>query len=382
LDRREIFMAKKTKNSKSMKRRNFLKGAGAAALGAAAVSSFPAPAISGGHMEWIACSAFGKASGLGKAIDRFASYINNQSDKLKITVYHGGELVPPLESLDAVRSGAAQMAYGAGYYWTNISMAPSFSAALPFGLTAQEQNAWCYYGGGIEAADKAYNAIGVKFLPMGNTGNQMGGWFNKEINSLADFEGLKIRMPGLGGEVLKSFGANTVLLAGADVLPSLASGAIDATEWIGPAADLGKGLHQAAKYYYNPGWHEPATILDCSIDMFEWEKLDDATKELVTIATKAVNMEVLSMFQAANDSSYQKLINEHGVQMRQLPDPVMNALGQRAGEVCSSIAAEDPVSQALFSHIVEFRSSILRWTNTSEKEYMRVRSLPFTYPSA
>ncbi|GIR17106.1 MAG: C4-dicarboxylate ABC transporter [Pelagibacteraceae bacterium] len=375
-------MAKKKTNNKTMKRRNFLKGAGAAALGAAAVSSFPAPAISGGHMEWIACSAFGKAGGLGKAIDRFASYINNASDKLKITVYHGGELVPPLESLDAVRSGAAQMAYGAGYYWTNISMAPSFSAALPFGLTAQEQNAWCYYGGGIEAADKAYNAIGVKFLPMGNTGNQMGGWFNKEINSLADFEGLKIRMPGLGGEVLKSFGANTVLLAGADVLPSLASGAIDATEWIGPAADLGKGLHQAAKYYYNPGWHEPATILDCSIDMFEWEKLDDATKELVTIASKAVNMEVLSMFQAANDSSYQKLINEHGVQMRQLPDPVMNALGQRAGEVCSSIAAEDPVSQALFSHIVEFRSSILRWTNTSEKEYMRVRSLPFTYPSA
>jgi TRAP-type mannitol/chloroaromatic compound transport system substrate-binding protein len=375
-------MAKKKSNNKTMKRRNFLKGAGAAALGAAAVSSFPAPAISGGHMEWIACSAFGKAGGLGKAIDRFASYVNNASDKLKITVYHGGELVPPLESLDAVRSGAAQMAYGAGYYWTNISMAPSFSAALPFGLTAQEQNAWCYYGGGIEAADKAYNAIGVKFLPMGNTGNQMGGWFNNEINSLADCEGLIIRMPGLGGEVLKSFGANTVLLAGADVLPSLASGAIDATEWIGPAADLGKGLHQAAKYYYNPGWHEPATILDCSIDMFEWEKLDDATKELVTIATKAVNMEVLSMFQAANDSSYQKLINEHGVQMRQLPDPVMNALGQRAGEVCSSIAAEDPVSQALFSHIVEFRSSILRWTNTSEKEYMRVRSLPFTYPSA
>ena len=116
--------------------------------------------------------------------------------------------------------------------------------------------------------------------------------------------------------------------------------------------------------------------------MFEWEKLDDATRELVTVASKAVNMEVLSMFQAANDSSYQKLINEHGVQMRQLPDEVMNALGQRAGEVCSSIASEDSVSQELFSHIVEFRSSILRWTNTSEREYMRVRSLPFAYPSA
>ena len=239
MDRREIFMAKKTKNSKSMKRRNFLKGAGAAALGAAAVSSFPAPAISGGHMEWIACSAFGKASGLGKAIDRFASYMNNASDKLKITVYHGGELVPPLESLDAVRSGAAQMAYGAGYYWTNISMAPSFSAALPFGLTAQEQNAWCYYGGGIEAADKIYNALGVKFLPMGNTGNQMGGWFNKEINTPDDYKGLKMRMPGLGGRTIEKLGATPVLLAGPDVLPALTSGAVDAAEWICPAADLG-----------------------------------------------------------------------------------------------------------------------------------------------
>jgi TRAP-type mannitol/chloroaromatic compound transport system substrate-binding protein len=253
---------------------------------------------------------------------------------------------------------------------------------MPFGLTAQEQNAWCYYGGGIEAADKAYNAIGAKFLPLGNTGNQMGGWYNKEINSISDFDGLKIRMPGLGGEVLKSFGANTVLLAGSDVLPALASGAIDATEWIGPAADLGAGLYQAAKYYYNPGWHEPATILDCSIDMFEWEKLDDATREMITVASKAVNLEVLSHFQAVNDSSYQKLINEHNVQMRQVPDEVMNALGQRAGEVVADIASKDAVSQELFSHIVNFRSSILRWTGVSEKEYLRARSLPFPYPSS
>ena len=274
------------------------------------------------------------------------------------------------------------MAYGAGYYWNNISNATQFSAAMPFGLTAQEQNAWCYYGGGIEAADKAYNAIGVKFLPLGNTGNQMGGWYNKEITSISDFDGLKIRMPGLGGEVLKTFGANTVLLAGSDVLPALASGAIDATEWIGPAADLAAGLYQAAQYYYNPGWHEPATILDCSIDMFEWEKLDDSTREMITVASKAVNMEVLSHFQAVNDASYQKLINEHGVQMRQLPNEVMNALGERSGEVVSDIASKDPVAQELFSHIVNFRSSILRWTGVSEKEYLRARSLPFPYPSA
>ena len=274
------------------------------------------------------------------------------------------------------------MAYGAPYYWTNVSNSTQFVACLPFGLTAQEQNAWCYYGGGIEAADKAYNEIGVKFLPMGNTGNQMGGWFNKEITSTADFDGLKFRMPGLGGEVLKTFGANIVLLAGPDVLPALASGAIDGTEWIGPAADLGAGLYQAAKYYYNPGWHEPATILDCSIDMFEWEKLDDSTRELITLASKAVNMEVLSHFQAVNDSSYQKLINEHGVQMRQMPDDVMNALGQRAGEVVQEIASKDSTSSELFSHIVKFRSSIIRWTGVSEKEYLRARNFPFSYPTA
>ena len=189
-------------------------------------------------------------------------------------------------------------------------------------------------------------------------------------------------MPGLGGEVLKTFGANIVLLAGPDVLPALASGAIDGTEWIGPAADLGAGLYQAAKYYYNPGWHEPATILDCSIDMFEWEKLDDSTKELITLASKAVNMEVLSHFQAVNDSSYQKLINEHGVQMRQMPDDVMNALGQRAGEVVQEIASKDATSSELFSHIVKFRSSIIRWTGVSEKEYLRARNFPFSYPTA
>jgi TRAP-type mannitol/chloroaromatic compound transport system substrate-binding protein len=371
-------MAKK----KPMKRRGFLKAAGVSVAAAAAVSSFPTPAISAGHKEWIACSAFGKAGLLGKALQRFADFVSAQSDKLNIKVYHSGELVPGLEALDAVRSGAAQMSYGAPYYWTNVSNSTQFVAALPFGLNAQEQNAWCYYGGGIEAADKSYNEIGVKFLPMGNTGNQMGGWFNKEINSIEDFKGLKMRMPGLGGEVIASFGANTILLAGSDVLPSLASGAIDATEWIGPAADLGAGLYQAAKYYYNPGWHEPATILDCSIDMKEWEGLDDNTRALITQASKATNLEVLSHFQAANDGAYQKLINEHGVQMRQMPDSVMDALGQRSGEVCSEIASRDAVSKDLFSHIVKFRSTVIRWTGVSEKEYLRVRNLPFTYPTA
>ena len=234
----------------------------------------------------------------------------------------------------------------------------------------------------IEAADVVYNELGVKFLPLGNTGNQMGGWYNKEINSVEDFQGLKFRMPGIGGKVLEKLGASVILLAGGDVLPALASGAIDGTEWIGPAADLGKGLHQAAKYYYNPGWHEPATILDCSIDLKEWESLDDDTRSLITQASKATNMEVLSRFQAANDGAYQKLINEHGVQMRQIPDEVMNKIGETAAEVLTEYAAQDSQSQALFSHLAKFRSTVIRWTGVSEKEYLRIRNLPFKFPNA
>ena len=365
-----------------MKRRSFLKAAGATAATAAVASSFPTPAISAGHQEWVAVSAFGKTGILGDALNNFANFINTHSDKLNIKVYFAGELVPPLESFDAVTSGAAQMAYGAPYYWTNVSNAIQFVAAMPMGLTAQEQNAWCYYGGGIEAADKVYNDLGAKFLPLGNTGNQMGGWYNKEINTIDDLKGLKFRMPGLGGEILKKLGVSVQLLAGSDVLPALSSGAIDGTEWIGPAADLGKGLHQAAKYYYNPGWHEPATILDCSIDLASWESLDESTKELVKTAAQATNLAVLSRFQAANDSAYQKLINEHGVQMRQLPDEVMNQIGQVAGEVCSEVASKDSASTELFNHIIKFRSSVLRWTSVSEKEYLRVRNLSFSYPTA
>ena len=233
---------------KNLKRREFLKKAGVAGAAAVGASTLAAPAIAGGHQEWIICSAFGKAGVLGQAIQAFGDNINSYSEKLKVKVYHAGELVPGLEALDAVRSGAAQAAYGAPYYWPNLSDAIEFVATCPFGMNAMEQNAWCYYGGGIEEADKIYNALGVKFLPMGNTGNQMGGWFNREINTPDDYKGLKMRMPGLGGRTIEKLGATPVLLAGGDILPALTSGAVDAAEWICPAADLGAGLYQAAKY--------------------------------------------------------------------------------------------------------------------------------------
>ena len=375
-----MFWEKFMKNN--IKRRDFIKKAGVAGVGVAAASTLSTPSIAGGHQEWILVSAFGKAGLLGQAIQAFADNINTYSDKLNIKVYHAGELVPGLEALDAVRSGAAQAAYGAPYYWTNVSDAIEFVATSPFGMNAMEQNAWCYYGGGIEAADKIYNALGLKFLPLGNTGNQMGGWFNKEINTPSDYNGLKMRMPGLGGRTIEKLGATPVLLAGPDVLPSLSSGAVDAAEWICPAADLGAGLYQAAKYYYGPGWHEPSTLLDLSIDLASWEKLDTATQGLVDDMTKSFNMTVFSRFQAANGPALQKLLNEHNVQLKKFPDEVLIALGNAAGEVVSERGSINSETKAICNHLLSFRKNIMDWSTKGESEFARIRNLSFKYPDS
>ena len=365
-----------------MKRREFIKGAAVATTGAAmAATTISAPAIAQGKKQWVCVTAFGKAGILGRQLGALGDFITKASGgRLTVKVYYAGELVPPFESFDAVQDGTAQMGLGAPYYWTGKSKAIQFVAAMPFGLSAQEQNAWFYYGGGIEAADKIYNELGTKFLPCGNTGNQMGGWYRQEVNSMADYDGLKFRMPGLGGEVLKSFGTNVILLPGTEVLPALASGAIDGTEWIGPAADLAKGLYKVCKYYYYPGWHEPATVLDLFLNQKEWESLDSELQAIVTRGAQATNVTILSNFQAANNAALQKLMNEHGVQIRKYNNEILNTVGERSGEVCESIASSDPASKAIFDAIVKFRRTALQWANYSEGAFIKARALPFKYP--
>ena len=358
---------------KNLKRREFLKKAGVAGAAAVGASTLAAPAIAAGHQEWIICSAFGKAGVLGQAIQAFGDNINNYSEKLKVKVYHAGELVPGLEALDAVRSGAAQAAYGAPYYWPNLSDAIEFVATCPFGMNAMEQNAWCYYGGGIEEADKIYNALGVKFLPMGNTGNQMGGWYRKEVNTVADLQGLKFRMPGLGGEILKTFGTNVINLPGSEVLAALTSGAIDGTEWIGPAADLGSGLYKVCKNYYYPGWHEPATILDSFYDLKEWEALDDDLKMIVKQAAANTNLMVLSRFQAANNTALQTLINEHDVNLAPYSDELIKAIGERATTVIPELAQKSADATELYNNLVTFRKTMVQWSGYSEGNFMNKR---------
>jgi len=357
-----------------MKRRKFLTGAAAAGVAGAAASTFPTPAISQGKTQWIAVSAFGKAGLLGRALEKYSKFVTSASGgRLTLKAYHSGELVSGFGQMEAVQSGTAQMGYGAPYYWAGLSDAVSFVAAMPYGLNAQEQNAWFYKGGGQEIADEVYKELGTKFLPMGNTGNQMGGWYNKEVKSEADLKGLKFRMPGLGGEILSTFGVNVVNLPGPQVQPALTSGAIDGTEWIGPVADLGFGLYKVCKYYYYPGWHEPATVLDGFFDIKAWEKLDSELKDIVTTGAAATNVELLSQFQALNNAAMGKLVNEHKVNVKNYGEPLLKAIGERAAEVLGARAAKNALAKETFNALIKFRRSMVSWNNYSESAFAKAR---------
>ncbi len=368
---------------KNVKRRDFVTGAAAAgATGAlAAASSFPKPAIAQGTFRWRMVTTWPKNfPGLGTGANLLAKMIGEMSEgRLEVEVYGAGEIVPAFESMDAVSSGTVEMGHGAPYYWKGKVPASQFIASLPFGLTAQEQNAWFYYGGGQELADKVYAEMGTKFFPSGNTGVQMGGWFNKEINSLDDYKGLKMRIPGLGGEVVKAAGGIVVNLPGGEIPPALQSGAIDATEWVGPYNDLAFGLYKSAKFYYYPGWHEPATVLDCFVNMKAWESLPADLQAVVEGANRAVNLAVLSEFQARNNDSLDVLINEHGVVLKKFPDEVLNGLGGLAGQVLTELADQDPMSREVLDSILDFRRKLIAWTKVSEQSYMTARLLPFEY---
>lgn len=364
-----------------MKRRHFLKGAAIAGIGGAATSSFPALAISQGRMEWRMVTTWPKNfPGLGTGAELLAKLITEGTDgRLSVKVFGAGEIVPAFEAMDAVANGTVEMGHGASYYWKGKVAAAQYLTAVPFGLTAQEQNAWFEYGGGQQLGDEIYKQLGCKYFVSGNTGVQMGGWFNKEINSLEDYKGLKMRTPGLGGEVVKAAGGNVVNLPGAEIPPALQSGAIDAVEWVGPYNDLAFGLYKSAKYYYYPGWQEPGASLDNFINLKAWEKLPDDIKSVITAANAAVNQMVLSEFVARNNSSLKTLIEDHGVVLKKFPDEVLSGLGKLSGQVLADLSSQDPLSRKVMGSIVSFRKGAMAWTALSETAVTAARALDYRY---
>ncbi len=360
-----------------MKRRDFVKtiGAGSIVAGAAVAG---APAVHAQpKIKWKMVTTWPKNfPGLGTGANNLANLINEMSGgRMDVKVYGAKELVGALEIFDAVSRGTAQMGHGAAYYWKGKSEAAQFFAAVPFGLTAQEMNGWLYSGGGMELWKEVYAPFGLTPSAAGNTGVQMGGWFNKEINKLSDLEGLKMRIPGLGGEVLKRAGGTPVLLPGGEIFPSLQSGAIDATEWVGPYNDMAFGLYKAAKHYYYPGWHEPGTTLECFINTKALEELPKDLQAIVMNACKIANADMLAEYTARNNAALETLVNVHKVDLRKFPDEVLKKLMQLSDEVVSEVAEKDPMSGKVFKSFRKFRDQAIAWHNVSERAYLNSRML-------
>ncbi len=312
--------------------------------------------------------------GLGTAPERLAKEVEAMSNgRLKIRVFGAGEYVPAMGVFDAVSQGSAQMGHGAAYYWRGKLPSAEFFATVPFGMNAQEMNAWLHYGGGLELWREAYAPFNLIPFACGNTGVQMAGWFNKEINSLEDLRGLKMRMPGLGGEVLKRAGGEPVNLPGGEIFTALQTGVIDATEWVGPYNDLALGLHTVAKYYYYPGWHEPGPTTEAIVNTQAWESLPPDLQAILRNATRAVNDDVLSEFTARNNSALRSLVDEHGVQLRKLPDDVLARLREASVEVLAATAKGDPLTQRVYDSYMTFYKSVREYHALSEQAFLNTR---------
>ena len=359
-----------------MDRRKFIKSVGLGTLATGASLGVAKNASAARKIRWKMVTTWPKNfPGLGTGANNLARLINEMSGgRMKVKVYGANELVPPFEIFDAVSRGTAQMGHGASYYWKGKTEAAQFFAAVPFGLTAQEMNAWLYHGGGMQLWEELYKPFGLIPTAAGNTGVQMAGWFNREINSVNDLKGLKMRIPGLGGEVLKQAGGTPVSLPGGEIFTSLQSGAIDATEWVGPYNDLAFGLYKAAKYYYYLGWHEPGTTLEAFINQKAFNKLPKDLQVIVKQACRVANQDMLAEYTARNNTALGTLVNKHKVQLKKLPDDVLKKLKALSDDVVADIAAKDAMSKKVFESFTAFRGQVEQWHDISERAYLNARA--------
>lgn len=314
--------------------------------------------------------------GLGMAAENFAVMVDKMSaGRLKVKVYGATQLVPALEVFDAVSQGTAEMGHGAAYYWKGKTPTSPLFTSVPFGLNAQEMNGWLHYGGGMELWRELYEPFNLVPLAAGNTGVQMAGWFNREINSLEDLKGLKMRIPGLGGEVMSRVGVEAVNIPGGELYTSMQTGVIDATEWVGPYNDLAFGFHQVAKYYYYPGWHEPGPTLELIVNKPAYESLPADLQAIVEAAARAVNQDMLDDYTARNNAALNELVNTHGVELRQLPDDVLAELNRVTDQVLDEIAESDPMFKKVYASQKAFKTEAMQYHKISEEAYYRAREL-------
>ncbi|QIZ75599.1 TRAP transporter substrate-binding protein [Ferrimonas lipolytica] len=330
-----------------------------------------APAAEVKTYEWKLVTTWPKNfPGLGVAPENFAKKVEAMSaGRLKVKVYGAGDLVPAFEVFDTVSQGTAEMGHSAAYYWKGKVPAAQVFTTIPFGMNAQQMNGWLNQGGGLELWQELYQPFGLIPMPGGNSGVQMGGWFNKEINSLADLEGLKMRLPGLGGEVLSRLGGVPVTLPGGELFTALQTGAIDATEWVGPYNDLAFGLHKAAKFYYYPGWHEPGTALEFMINEQAFKSLPADLQEIVVTAAQAVNQAMLDEYTTRNIEALRSLTEDHGIELKPWPPEVLAALRAASTEVMAEQAAKDPAMKKVLEAYQTYANGVRNYHRISENAY-------------
>lgn len=315
--------------------------------------------------------------GLGTAPERFARNVAAMSNgRLQIKVHAAGEIVPALGVFDAVSQGNVEMGHASAYYWGGKIKGAALFTTVPFGLTAQEMNSWIHYGGGLELWQEAYEPFNIIPLAGGNSGVQMGGWFNREINNIEDLKGLKMRMPGLAGKVLNTLGGTAVTLPGSEIYTALQTGVIDATEWVSPWNDQALALYEIAKYYYYPGWHEPGSTIEFEVNKQAFEALPDDLQEIVRVAARDANQDMLDEYTARNNESLQVMLKNHNVQLRRFPDDVLLALRETSEQVILESVGDDPFAQRVYQSYKTFRDDVMQYHSISEQAYTNARSLP------
>lgn len=313
--------------------------------------------------------------GLGTGAQRVADRITQMSQgSLDVRVYAAGDLVQAFDAFDAVSSGKADMYHGGEYYWQAKSKAYNFYAGVPFGMTADEMAAWIKFHGGQELWDELSAGFNIKPFAAGNTGTQMGGWFKREINSIDDLKGLRIRMPGLGGEVLRRLGATPVTKAGNEVYLALSQGNIDATEWIGPWNDMALGLHTAAPFYYGPGFHEPGSTLALGMNLDVYNSLTPVQQQIVETACDAETHVMLAEYNARNAEALDILKTQHDITPRTFPADIMAAAKREAEVILGEVAQAD----VLTGRVVEsFRASLAKsraWSAVAQDAFIAARN--------
>jgi TRAP-type mannitol/chloroaromatic compound transport system substrate-binding protein len=359
-----------------MKRREFLKKGAVVGGAAAAATTIAAPAIAQKRIEIAMVSTWGRDfPGLGTGAQRFAQRLSDMTDgRMQVEYFAANERVKAFDAFDEVASGNAQMYHGAEYYWKGKHPGWAYFTAVPFGLTYTEINAWIRFGGGQELWDELAADFGLKGLMCGNTGVQMGGWFRKEVNTVSDLKGLKFRMPGLGGDVLAKVGASPVSLSGGQIYENLISGAIDATEWVGPWNDNFYKFYEAAKYYYYPGMHEPGSMLAVGMNKKFWDGLSKSDQLIIEAAASMENDVMMSEFNAKNGEWLGKLINEQGVQLRRFSDEIFDSFGEAADEVFAEVVEHGDLAKRIHESFVKARSEVGGWAKISDQAYVSQRN--------